>query len=195
MVDLFGNSVATIGQFLFTKKRDETNFGDILRGKKEKGRKKDASNARIRSGDEVKIIYRDTFGRKKWKKWWIKDEARNARLEDEHEIEKEAVWVGEWLQERPRCLLPSLTFPTIPSSPSRSPRLSSLLSAFNYFASRRGEQRVRLAIHSTSCFVSTLDEGSLVKTFFLNVGVSSLSSLFSYHPSSENKKIFQTFFQ
>lgn len=118
--------------------------------------------------------------------------AQRLVVEDEHEIEKEVVWVGEWLQERPRCLLPSLTFPspTIPSSPSqRSPLafLSSLF-AFNYFASRRGEQRVRLAIHSTSCFVSTLDEGSLVKTFFLNVGVSSLSSLFFLSSFFQKKK-------
>lgn len=110
-------------------------------------------------------------------------------------MEKEAVWVGEWLQERPRCLLPSLTFPcpTIPSSPSRSPRLSSLLSAFNYFASRRGEQRVRLAIHSTSCFVSTLDEGSLVKTFFLNVRVSSSLFLPSFFFQKKKKYLANIF--
>lgn len=155
----------------------------IFYGKKKKKKKEgknDASNARGQSRGENNLSRHFWWeeAEEKGEKRWIKDEARAVRLEDEQEMEKEAVWVGEWLQERPRYLLPSLTFPcpTIPSSPSRSPRLSSLLSAFNYFASRRGEQRVRLAIHSTSCFVSTLDEGSLVKTFFLNVRVS--SSLF-----------------
>lgn len=129
----------------------------------------------------------------KGEKRWIKDD--EARLEDEHTgSRKRQRGPGSGSQERPRCLLlPSLTFPspTIPQQPfALASAFLSSLSAFNYFASRRGEQRVRLAIHSTSCFVSTLDEGSLVKTFFffffLNVGVSSLPPFFFLFSKKRN---------